>query len=121
MARKPNKFKPRVHSELQPQGTSDNQVELPAKRRRPAPPPLLSTAAQAQPSAAPGSNWAALRHTLHKKLGNVPRVRKAPHHEHTLQPMLPPLGSSQEATKVIALDCEMVGVGDGGERSALAR
>jgi hypothetical protein len=35
--------------------------------------------------------------------------------------MLPPLGSSQEATKVIALDCEMVGVGDGGERSALAR
>jgi len=30
-------------------------------------------------------------------------------------------GSRQGLTNVIALDCEMVGVGPGGERSALAR
>lgn len=93
-------------------------------------------------AAAIGSNWKALQQRLaaealdkqQQQQGNgyIPRkrFRKGANTAGTLQPsnggltggkQIGSIGHTAGATAVLALDCEMVGVGPGGERDALAR
>jgi RNA exonuclease 4 len=52
----------------------------------------------------------------------TPATHRAPPPPHLPQPALPAaIGSTTAPTRVLAMDCEMVGVGPGGARSALAR
>lgn len=92
-------------------------------------------------AAVASSNWAVLKAALdaaksQQQAGSAPWRRRQKEKAHAsgamtasgtaVQAAVPTnrphsIGSSTEATKVVALDCEMVGVGPGGQRSALAR
>ena len=90
------------------------------KQSKPAVPTIL--AAPANHGKAVNSNWAALKgvvaSTAHRRqpaknspASDRPTVLKAPHQ----------LGTRAGLTPNVAIDCEMVGVGPNGTRSALAR
>lgn len=63
------------------------------------------------------SNWKAMKHKVTQSSGR----RDANAKDDTCEGMLKARGRSTERTEIVALDCEMVGVGPGGHRSALAR
>ena len=106
-------------AQLKPAGTAS--VANKHKSSKPAVPTIL--AAPAPQGKAVNSNWAALKSTVTSKMGNRrqaakgnpaadrPAVLKAPKQ----------IGTREGLTPVVALDCEMVGVGPDGIRSALAR
>lgn len=66
------------------------------------------------------ANWAAVK-ALIGATGKVkqPRPEQATHVEEIRRPQA--LASTDEITQVLAIDCEMVGVGSNGSRSTLAR
>lgn len=69
-----------------------------------------------------GSNWAALQAAKLVKVGGGRRPPAAGAAPPAAPPAAPrAVGSVEGATRVLAVDCEMVGVGPGGTRSSLAR
>lgn len=101
---------------------------LPRKRREAAPseaPPAQKPRVSLPP---PSSNWKAIREQIGAGRG-APRRAPAPAAPPSaaaasgLPPrsLAPPAGADRSLTRVVALDCEMVGTGPGGSRSALAR
>jgi RNA exonuclease 4 len=63
------------------------------------------------------SNWKAIQSAV-----STGRKKRGKHEQKATQPAgLAPRGSETGRTSVVGLDCEMVGVGPGGHRSALAR
>lgn len=78
---------------------------------------------------APGSNWAALQAAnLVAKKKKAQHDGKKPRPSTSLAPTTPTpparpdaINSTAGATRILAIDCEMVGVGPGGARSSLAR
>lgn len=85
---------------------------------------------------APGANWAAIKAANLvpvKRQADGTRERPTGHRRATVHsPRAPPshpapparpdvVGSAAGATRILAIDCEMVGVGPGGARSSLAR
>lgn len=108
-------------SSAQPITTGTASTAKKLKLSKPAVPTIL--AAPAPQGKAVNSNWAALKGTVTKKMSNRwqaakgntaadrPAALKAPEQ----------IGIRVGLTPVVALDCEMVGVGPDGIRSALAR
>jgi RNA exonuclease 4 len=141
---KGNKFKPyKLKEEAAPPtapaedvGAAAAEQPPPKKRRKTAPPsePRIATVVLAAPKGKPSSsaaatpNWATLRAALRAKKPADRRLpRKRPAAEEPAAPAghrshaAPAVDPSAQPTRVLALDCEMVGAGPDGERSLLAR
>jgi len=103
-----------------------------AKKKRSAP-PSSARAADARATATTGANWAALKKRINagastaakraaaakRALEDVDATRSARATRDATTPR--PTGRNAAVTAVLALDCEMVGVGADGKRSILAR
>ncbi|MEW5307227.1 MAG: hypothetical protein WDW36_009635 [Sanguina aurantia] len=73
-------------------------------------------------SQAMSSNWAALKKTVGATgAGRAHSQLPDKSGDEPMRTLPGPVGTSVEVTQVLAMDCEMVGVGRNGERSALAR
>lgn len=105
-----------------PPPKSASNAPGPKKRRssKPALPTIL--AAPAPQGKAVNSNWAALKGLVASKTGSRRQANANPAADRPPALKAPKqIGSRAGLTPVIALDCEMVGVGPDGIRSALAR
>ena len=105
----------------QPKPGDTAPVAKKQKSSKPAVPTIL--AAPAPQGKAVNSNWAALKGTVTSKMGIRRQVSKGnPAADRPAALKAPKqIGTRQGLTPVVALDCEMVGVGPDGIRSALAR
>lgn len=108
-------------SPAQPKTTGTAPIAKKQKLSKPAVPTIL--AAPAPQGKAVNSNWAALKGTVTNKMSNRRQAAKG-----NIAADRPPalkapeqIGARVGLTPVVALDCEMVGVGPDGIRSALAR
>ena len=121
------------------QQAAAQQPQLPAIPTVVAPAPKPGVTPAEAAAAAATSNWAAMRAAMdvakQQQAASKPHWQKkrkaaeggaAPPAGGGVQPAVPAnqpksLGSDMAPTKVVAMDCEMVGVGPGGTRSVLAR
>lgn len=113
---------PRPHdSPAQPKLTGTAPIAKKQKLSKPAVPTIL--AAPAPQGKAVNSNWAALKGTVTNKMNNRRHAAKGNTAADRPAALKAPeqIGTRVGLTPVVALDCEMVGVGPDGIRSALAR
>ena len=67
------------------------------------------------------SNWASLKAVIGSRKKHAAATKGIAPKEALEAKRPEPLGVDKEPSKVVAVDCEMVGVGPGGLRSSLAR
>lgn len=105
----------------QPRSADTAPVAKKQKSSKPAVATIL--AAPAPQGKAVNSNWAALKGTVTSRMGNRRQAAKGnPVADRPAALKAPKqIGTREGLTPVVALDCEMVGVGPDGIRSALAR
>lgn len=108
-------------SSAQPEITGTAPTAKKQKLSKPAVPTIL--AAPAPQGKAVNSNWAALKGTVTNKMSNRRQAAKGSTAADRPAALKAPeqIGMRVGLTPVVALDCEMVGVGPDGIRSALAR
>ena len=95
-----------------------------AKKQKPSKPAVPTVLAAPAPQGnAVNSNWAALKNTVISKMGSRRQAAKGnPAADRPAALKAPKqIGTREGLTPVVALDCEMVGVGPDGIRSSLAR
>ncbi len=103
----PTATKKRTHS-----NTSTERPPFKKKQKKPS-----NTAASPSKPSAPDSNWKQLQAQLVKK-GNPQKKTTQQHNQQNTQVHV---NKDVPRTRVLAIDCEMVGVGPKGEDSRLAR
>lgn len=122
-AEKGTKHRSSVTDDLpaQPKSAGPAPVAKKQKSSKPAVPTIL--AAPAPQGKAVNSNWAALKGAVTSRMGNRRQPAKGnPAADRPAALKAPKqIGTREGLTPVVALDCEMVGVGPDGIRSALAR
>ena len=103
-----------------PKAASNAPVPKKQKPSKPSLPTIL--AAPAPQGKAVNSNWAALKGIVASKTGSRRQTKGGPAADRPPALKAPQqIGTWAGLTPVVALDCEMVGVGPDGTRSALAR
>ena len=122
-AEKGKRYRSTVTDEVpaQPKSAGTGPNAKKQKFSKPAVPTIL--AAPAPQGKAFNSNWAALKGTVTSKAGHRRQASKGNPVDDTPAALKAPkqIGTREGLTPVVALDCEMVGVGPDGIRSALAR
>ncbi|GAX73591.1 hypothetical protein CEUSTIGMA_g1042.t1 [Chlamydomonas eustigma] len=113
-----------------PSNAAKISVGIPLKKRAkaigkkpsaPVAPPVVNNPPKATTLTNFSSNWQALKQVVGASgTGRKRKAERQPEEKEATK-LLEAKGKSTGVTKVIAMDCEMVGVGPGGSRSALAR
>jgi hypothetical protein len=121
----------------QPEGLDTKKPKKHGKKRKAgdaaaAPPAIDPAKVAAVARAPPGSNWQALKQQLVEQAATAPKWKRRPRAGAAAgaggagegpagKKPIGAIGTSAALTQVVAVDCEFVGVGPGGESDALAR